>query len=125
MESKIAKNTLKINQRAKSVRINSEIQKKAERILLLANKKKVGRRVKIDHLLSLALDLVSEEDIKKLQNQSLTNEDRKEILRQKWVALNGPISKDEFTGFMMTEEYFNFVSAHKLGMDINIFSRVV
>ncbi|MBK7961806.1 MAG: hypothetical protein IPK04_11785 [Bdellovibrionales bacterium] len=64
MESKIAKNTLKINQRAKSVRINSEIQKKAERILLLANKKKVGRRVKIDHLLSLALDLVSEDDIK-------------------------------------------------------------
>lgn len=125
MESKIAKNNLKINQKAKSVRVNFEIQKKAERILLLANKKKVGRRVKIDHLLSLALDLVSEEDIKKLQNQSLTNEDRKEILRQKWVALNGPISKDEFTGFMMTEEYFNFVSAHKLGTDINILSRVV
>ena len=125
MESKIAKNTLKINQRAKSVRINSEIQKKAERILLSANKKKVGRRVKIDHLLSLALDLVSEEDIKKLQNQSLTNEDRKEILRQKWVALNGPISKDEFTGFMMTEEYFNFVSAHKLGTENNLLSRVV
>ncbi|MFN8846583.1 MAG: hypothetical protein ACK5W9_07005 [Bdellovibrionales bacterium] len=125
MESKIAKNTLKINQRAKSVRINSEIQKKAERILLLANKKKVGRRVKIDHLLSLAIDLVSEEDIKKLQNQSLTNEDRKEILRQKWVALNGPISKDEFTGFMMTEEYFNFVSEHKLGADSSILSRAV
>jgi len=125
MESKIAKNNLKINQKAKSVRINFEIQKKAERILLLANKKKVGRRVKIDHLLSLALDLVSEEDIKKLQNQSLTNEDRKEILRLKWVALNGPISKDEFTGFMMTEEYFNFVSAHKLGTESNIFGRAV
>ena len=125
MESKIAKNNLKINQKAKSVRINSEIQKKAERILLSANKKKVGRRVKIDHLLSLALDLVSEEDIKKLQNQSLTNEDRKEILRHKWVALNGPISKDEFTGFMMTEEYFNFVSAHKLGADSSILSRVI
>jgi hypothetical protein len=105
--------------------INFEIQKKAERILLLANKKKVGRRVKVDHLLSLALDLVSEEDIKKLQNQSLTNEDRKEALRQKWVALNGPISKDEFTGFMMTEEYFNFVSAHKLGTENNLLSRVV
>ena len=125
MESKIARNNLKINKKEKSVRINFEIQKKAERILLLANKKKVGRRVKINHLLSLALDLVSEQEIKKLQNQSLTNEDRKEILRQKWVALNGPISKDEFTGFMMTEEYFNFVSAHKLGTDCNVLSRVV
>ncbi len=125
MESKIAKNNLKTNQKAKSVRINFEIQKKAERILLLANKKKVGRRVKIDHLLSLALDLVSEDDIKNLQDQSLTNEDRKEILRQKWTALNGPISKDEFTGFMMTEEYFNFVSAHKLGTNSNALSRVI
>jgi hypothetical protein len=68
---------LKSNQKPKSIRINSEVQKKAERLLLSANKKKAGRKIKVDHLLSLALDLVSDEHLKKLQDQSLSNEDRK------------------------------------------------
>ena len=109
MESKITKTNLKSNQKPKSIRINPEVQKKAERLLLSANKKKAGRKIKVDHLLSLALDLVSDEHIKKLQDQSLSNEDRKEQLRQRYIEFRGPISRDEFTGFMLTKEFSGFL----------------
>jgi Rps23 Pro-64 3,4-dihydroxylase Tpa1-like proline 4-hydroxylase len=110
MESKGTKTNLKLNQKPKSIRINSEVQKKVERLLLSANKKKAGRKIKVDQLLSLALDLVSDEHIKKLQEQSLSNEDRKEQLRQRYIEIRGPISRDEFTGFMLTKEFSEFLA---------------
>lgn len=109
MESKISKTNLKSNQKLKSIRITSEVQKKAERLLLSANKKKAGRKIKIDQLLSLALELVTDEHIKKLQDQSLSNEDRKEQLRQRYIEIRGPITRDEFTGFMLTKEFSGFL----------------
>lgn len=112
METKNTKASPKINSKLKSIRINSENQRKAERILLAANKKKGGRRIKINELLNLVLDLVSDEHIKKLQEQSLSNEDRKEILRQRWAEFHGPISKEEFTGIMMTKKFFEFLAEH-------------
>lgn len=111
MENKSSKTNSKVAQKQKSIRINPENQKKAKDILASANKKKAGRTVKIDHLLSMALDLVADEHIKKLQDQSLTHEDRKELLRQKWAELHGPISKDDFTGVTLTKEFFEFLSS--------------
>jgi hypothetical protein len=111
MEIKKAKNNSATNLKLKSIRISLENQKKAEKILSSANKKKLGRKVKFDQLLSLVLDLVTEEHIKKLQDQSLTNEDRKEILRQKYSELHGPITKDAFVGVMLTKEFSEFLNA--------------
>src|ERR1700692_4653088 len=108
MESKTAKTSLKTTQKLKSIRISLENQKKAERFLALVNKKKVGRTVKIDQVLNIALDLLTDEHVKKLQDQSLSNEDRKELLRQKYIESRGPISRDEFTGFMMSAEFSEF-----------------
>jgi hypothetical protein len=76
MENKSAKTNLKMAQKPKSIRITLENQKKVERILATANKKKLGRKIKFDQLLSLAVDLLTEEHIKKLQDQSLSNEAR-------------------------------------------------
>ena len=90
METKVAKTNLKTTQKLKSIRISLENQKKAERFLALANKKKIGRAIKIDQVLGIALDLLTEEHAKKLQDQSLSNEDRKEILRQKWAEPASP-----------------------------------
>lgn len=111
MENKTAKTNIKATQKLKSVRVSVECQKKVEKILALANKKKIGRTVKIDQAISIALDLLTDEHIKKLQEQSLTNEDRKELLRQKWTELYGPVSKDAFTGIMMTKEFSEFLNA--------------
>ena len=109
METKTKKTNLKSNQKPKSIRITSEVQKKVERLLLSANKKKAGRKIKVDQLLSLALELVTDEHIKKLQDQSLSNEDRKEQLRQRYIEMRGPITRDEFTGFMLTKEFSGFL----------------
>lgn len=109
METKAAKTNLKTTQKMKSIRISLENQKKAEKFLALANKKKIGRTIKIDQALGIALDLLTEDHAKKLQDQSLSNEDRKEILRQKWAELYGPISKDAFTGVMLTKEFSEFL----------------
>lgn len=111
MENKAAKAKIKDTQKLKSIRVSVECQKKAEKILALANKKKIGRTVKFDQALSIALDLLTDEHIKRLQEQSLTNEDRKELLRQKWTELYGPVSKDAFTGIMMTKEFSEFLNA--------------
>lgn len=92
-ELKNAKIVLKTTQKMKSIRISLENQKKAEKFLALANKKKIGRTIKFDQALGIALDLLTEEHAKRLQDQSLSNEDRKEILRQKWAEQYGPLSK--------------------------------
>ena len=109
MENKSAKINLKTTQKLKSIRISLENQKMVEKILVIANKKKLGRKIKFDQLLSLAVDILTEEHIKKLQDQSLSNEDRKENLRQKWSELHGPVSKETFTGVMMKAEFFDFL----------------
>ncbi len=68
METKIAKTNLKTTQKMKSIRISLENQKKAERFLTLANKKKIGRTVKFDQALGIALDLLTEDHAKKLRS---------------------------------------------------------
>ena len=95
----------------KTVRVSLETLKKSEKILILANKKKYGRKIKFEALVNLALELLSENHIQKLQESSMTNEDRKEQLRQKYIEKHGPISKDDFTGFMLTKEFFEFQNA--------------
>lgn len=110
MENETAKANTKVSSKNKSVRISMENQRKAEKILILANKKKLGRKIKLDHVLVIALDLLTNEHIRKLQDQSLSNEDRKEQLRQRYIEARGPISRDEFTGFMLTKEFFEFLA---------------
>jgi Rps23 Pro-64 3,4-dihydroxylase Tpa1-like proline 4-hydroxylase len=97
-----------------STRIKNESKNDAFSILALANKKKHGRKIKLPELLELAISLVKEEHIKMLQDQSMTNEDRKEILRQKYIQHRGSISRDEFTGFMMKPEFLDFVKEQEL-----------
>ncbi len=93
-----------------SVRIRSRSKAKAALLLDEANKKDYGRTVKFDELFDLAIELVTPEHLKVLQGQSMTNKDRKEILRKKYMELNGHISEDEFIGFMMTPQFQDFLN---------------
>ena len=113
MENKTSKSTTKTLIKGKSIRISSDLQKKSDRLLLSANKKKAGAKIKFEQLVNLALDLVQDEHIKMLQDKSLTGEDRKEILRQRYIAEIGPISKDAFTNFTLTAEFQTFLVAQK------------
>jgi hypothetical protein len=105
----MSKARVKTSTKCCSVRIKSDSKKAAKALLEKANKKDFGRTVKFDELFDLAIGLINSEHIELLQRRSMTNEDRKENLRQKYVALKGPISKDEFTGFMMTPQFQDFL----------------
>jgi hypothetical protein len=113
MENKTAKQISKMQQSHKSIRIAQTTEKKLAKALLTANKKKFGRKIKADQVLNLALEILTDDHIRLLQEQSLTNEDRKEQLRQSYILEVGPISKDQFTGFMMTGEFQKFIATHR------------
>jgi hypothetical protein len=109
-ESKTALLKEKNGSKQVHVRVSLASKKIAIGLLGKANSKKFGRKIKFDALFDLALTLVTSEHLKVLQEQSMTNEDRKEILRQKYVEKYGSISKDDFTGFMMKPEYIDFLN---------------
>ena len=105
----MSKAKMKTNAKKCSVRISVSTLATAKTRLKKANDKDCGRTIKFEDLVSLALGLVTDEHLKLLQEASLSHEDRKELLRQKYIATRGPISKDEFTGFMMTADFQKFV----------------
>lgn len=112
MENKNAKKSIKNQNKMKSTRLSPETLKKADRVLQMANKKTAGRKIKLDQVLCVALDLVNEEHVKELQTRSLTNADRQEILRKKYSEMYGPVTPEEFIGVTMTPAYFDFLKEH-------------
>jgi len=109
MKEKVSKPKSKSVAKSASVRVHQEAKERAALLLLAANRKKQGRKIKFEDLFELALGLVTDEHLKQLQECSLYNEDRKEILRQKYISVRGQISKYEFTEFMMTAVFHEFL----------------
>lgn len=101
-------------QKANSIRVSSEIKKWLDETLKVANKKSAGRKIKLDDLMIVFKGKVTSEDIELLRERSQRGEDRKESMRQFYIETRGPISKDDFTDFMMTEGYFEFLSEYRL-----------
>ncbi|MBX3034507.1 MAG: hypothetical protein KF865_11335 [Bdellovibrionaceae bacterium] len=112
MENKNAKKSIKNQNKMKSTRLSPETLRKADQVLQMANKKSAGRKIKLDQVLCVALDLVNEEHLKELQSRSLTNSDRREILRKKYSELHGPVTSEEFIGITMTPLFFDFLKEH-------------
>lgn len=108
-ESKASKKNQKGAAKHVSVRITTAAKRLAKSLRDEANKKAAGRKIMMDEIYDLALSLVTKEHLKMLQERSLTHEDRKETLRQKYVETRGSISRDEFTGFMMTAAFQEFL----------------
>lgn len=113
-KTEITKTKTKNSQKSKSKRAPKSFKIIAKELLDEANKKSFGRKIKAYEILSLGISLIRPEHIKMLQEQSLTNEDRQELLRQKYIKLNGPISKRDYVGFTMTPEYLEFLKVHHL-----------
>ena len=96
-----------------SVRIKATAKIAAKLLLKKVNEKALGRTIKFDELIDLALTLVTDDHLKTLQEVSLSNEDRKERLRQVYISKVGAISKDEWTGFTMTKAFHDFLDAQR------------
>lgn len=87
---------------ASTLRVKTETRKKLLAELAKANKKSFGKKIRVDHLLSLFLTLLKPEHIQKLQQESLSNADRIEMRYREHVKKFGHISKDEFLGLLMS-----------------------
>ena len=95
------------------VRVNLETKKKAHELLKMANKKGRGRKIKMPDLIGLALELVTEKDIQRLQRSSWTKQDEMEAWRSIYIKKNGHTSKDDFLGLLMSGEWAGFMKEHK------------
>lgn len=89
---------------AGSLRVKLEVKKAVIAELAKVNKKTYGRKVRVDQLLVLLLNLLKPEHILKLQEQSLSNSDRIEMKYREYIKQNGAITKDEFLGLLITLE---------------------
>ena len=112
----MSKTKSKTSEKMSSVRIKTSSKTDAKALLKKANEKDLGRTIKFDELFALAIGLVRDEHLKMLQERSLTNEDRRELLRQKYIEVRGPVTRDEFTGLMMTPQFSEFLKEHGHGL---------
>ena len=108
-ETKVSKKNAKGAAKHVSIRVTATTKKLAKSLRDEANKKLVGRTIMMDEIYELAVSLVTPAHLKMLQDKSLTHDDRKELLRQKYVELHGPISKDDWTGFTMSKAFHEFL----------------
>lgn len=93
-----------------SIRIKSDIKKAAKAFLNKVNSDNKGcRKMKIDDIFEMALALVTDAHLKELRQKAMTNKGRMDILRQKYIDLNGYISEDGFLGLTMTPQFQEFV----------------
>ena len=86
------------------VRVTVETRKRLLAELSKVNKKSFGRKVRVDQLINLLLELMKPEHIQKLQDESLSNADRIEMKFREYVRKNGAISKDDFLGMLLSAD---------------------
>ena len=92
-----------------SLRVSSATKELSEKLRQQVNGLSYGKRkLSLDEIVMFSLKLVTEKHIKMLQQERLTHTDRMELLRQRYIEKNGPITKEEFVGFVMTSEFQKF-----------------
>lgn len=87
-----------------SLRIRRETKRLIESALERVNKKDLGRRIRAEEYLALALNLVTPQHLAQLQETSLSNRDRLERDYRVYVSRNSPISQDEYLGKILSGE---------------------
>lgn len=86
------------------LRVKRETKRRVMQELAKINKKDFGKRIKADELIVLALGLVQDHHLTKLQESSLSNTDRLQLQHRAYIRQHGNISKDEFIGKLLSGE---------------------
>src|SRR3989338_7178197 len=92
-----------------SVRITNEDAKLLKSLRARIRSRSGVGNVRAGEIVAKALRLMGDNEVRELQEQAMTTQHRKEQLRQKYVALRGPISEKDFEEFMMTAAYAEFL----------------
>jgi hypothetical protein len=87
-----------------ALRVRRELKRQIEVDLERINKKDLGRRVRAEDYLALALKLVTPQHLEELRETSLTNADRLERDFRAYVAEHGSIPRDEYLGKRLSGE---------------------
>ena len=95
-----------------ALRVRRETKRQIETDLERVNKKDLGRRVRAEDYLALALSLFTPQHLEQLQETSLTHSDRLEREFRAYVAANGPMSRDEYLGKRLAGEINGMSEAH-------------
>lgn len=85
------------------LRVSREIRKKVISDLAALNRKSYGKQITLDQYVGLAISLITDEHREKLRDQSITNQDRIELLYRQHCESNGKISMDQFLGILLAE----------------------
>ncbi len=112
MNQKVNKTKKQNGTKWATLRVRESVKVSAILKLKEINDKERGRKLKLDEVLVLALDRLTDSDVQLLRDRSLSNSDRQEILRKKYSELHGPVTPEEFIGITMTPAYFDFLKEH-------------
>jgi hypothetical protein len=90
--------------RSAPVRLHASTKEKIDSLLDRANNKSFGRKVKVNDIIDMSIDLISDRHLKSLQENSLSNGDRLEMLLKSVSDANPSMSKDELIGLLLQGE---------------------
>jgi hypothetical protein len=88
-------------------KISIETAKAIQVIKDKANKKPFGRKVKDAEVLAMAVSMISDAEIKILQEATYSEQDRLKMAHSDYVQKNGKISFDDFIGKLLRGEVQN------------------
>ena len=83
------------------IRIRTNTKLKLEQLLRQVNKDRRGRRVKADDLISYSLDLLTDQHLASICDETLTNKDRLELLFSKLSKDQRGLTRDDFFGMLL------------------------
>jgi len=87
-----------------AIRVSKATCKLAKELKDKADAKAFGKNVKMDKILARALAKLTQDDIKELQEGSLSHQDRFDRDHAAYCAEHGKISKDEYLGKRLNGE---------------------
>ena len=83
------------------VRIRRKTKAKLEHLLRQANKDRVGRKVKVDDLISFSLGLITADHVIEICSKTLSNKDRVELMYRKLSKERRGTTREEFLGMLL------------------------
>jgi hypothetical protein len=87
-----------------AIRVSKATGKLAQQVAEKANAKAFGKNVKMDKIVAKALTKLTQDDIRELQEGSLSNQDRFERDFAAYCAEHGKVSKDEYLGIRLNAQ---------------------
>lgn len=86
------------------IRVHKDIARAIRRDLAKLNKKEFGRRIRVDDYVAKAIAKLTDDDRRELQQASLSNADRLELMyRQHAKSGDSQISKEQFLGRLIAD----------------------